>query len=311
MSLELEGKSCPACHAYLFDGDDVVYCPVCGAPHHRECYQSLGHCALQEDHGTDKQYDNTTSKATAEAPAEELGDSKATCTCSACGSEYDAAQRSCPNCGAPNISAFGGRIITVNIDAYGGVPADTDIGEGVTAREAVRFTAVNTQRYLPKFAKMAAGFKGSWNWLAFLFPSVWLMTRKLYKQGAFTMALSVAFSMLQLPMLSAVNTMDFSTASNYMELSQLYADAFFKQGPWLILSFVLAVLADFALRIVVGALADRIYYRHTISSVKAIKAGDADTDSEYARRGGVSFGMLLLSFVIVRFLPSIIAGLFI
>ena len=25
-------KSCAMCHAYLFEGDDVVYCPECGAP---------------------------------------------------------------------------------------------------------------------------------------------------------------------------------------------------------------------------------------------------------------------------------------
>ena len=57
MSLNTEGVTCVRCHAYLFPEDDVVYCPVCGAPHHRECYNELGHCALEEFHGTDKQYD--------------------------------------------------------------------------------------------------------------------------------------------------------------------------------------------------------------------------------------------------------------
>ena len=57
MSLKTEGVSCVRCHAYLFPEDDIVYCPVCGAPHHRECYEQLGHCALEEFHGTDRQYD--------------------------------------------------------------------------------------------------------------------------------------------------------------------------------------------------------------------------------------------------------------
>ena len=57
MSLKTEGVTCVRCHAYLFDDDDIVYCPVCGAPHHRDCYNELGHCALEEFHGTDKQYD--------------------------------------------------------------------------------------------------------------------------------------------------------------------------------------------------------------------------------------------------------------
>ena len=57
MSQKEINKSCALCHAYLFDEDDVVYCPVCGAPHHRECYNSIGHCALESTHGTENQYD--------------------------------------------------------------------------------------------------------------------------------------------------------------------------------------------------------------------------------------------------------------
>ena len=46
MSISIEGEKCPVCGAYLFDEDDVVFCPECGAPHHRECYNAVGHCAL-------------------------------------------------------------------------------------------------------------------------------------------------------------------------------------------------------------------------------------------------------------------------
>ena len=56
MSLVYSGESCVYCKAKLFDEDDVVYCPVCGAPHHRECYNDLGHCALEQLHGTENEY---------------------------------------------------------------------------------------------------------------------------------------------------------------------------------------------------------------------------------------------------------------
>ena len=59
MSLNIEDKQCQLCNAYLFEDDDVVFCPECGAPHHRECYNSLGHCALEHLHGTDQQYSVT------------------------------------------------------------------------------------------------------------------------------------------------------------------------------------------------------------------------------------------------------------
>ena len=37
--------------------ENANFCPVCGTPHHRECYEQLGHCAMEEFHGTDRQYD--------------------------------------------------------------------------------------------------------------------------------------------------------------------------------------------------------------------------------------------------------------
>ena len=56
MGVTVEGQKCPVCDAYLFDNDDVVFCPECGAPHHRECYHSIGHCAFESTHGTEQQY---------------------------------------------------------------------------------------------------------------------------------------------------------------------------------------------------------------------------------------------------------------
>ena len=44
------GIPCAACGRLFEEGDDIVVCPVCGAPHHRECYEKLGHCALEERH---------------------------------------------------------------------------------------------------------------------------------------------------------------------------------------------------------------------------------------------------------------------
>ena len=52
-----KNKQCAFCKALLFDEDDVVHCPVCGAPHHRDCYNKLGHCALEDLHGTENEYD--------------------------------------------------------------------------------------------------------------------------------------------------------------------------------------------------------------------------------------------------------------
>jgi len=47
------GQQCPVCHQLFRDGDDLVVCPDCGAPYHRECYAQTGHCLLEAKHAPD------------------------------------------------------------------------------------------------------------------------------------------------------------------------------------------------------------------------------------------------------------------
>ena len=56
MSLQIEGRKCVVCQSYLFEDDDVVFCPECGAPHHRDCYKSVGRCGVAHLHGTSEEY---------------------------------------------------------------------------------------------------------------------------------------------------------------------------------------------------------------------------------------------------------------
>lgn len=41
---------CVFCDLTFAEKDDVVVCPVCGAPHHRECWNTTGKCACGEKH---------------------------------------------------------------------------------------------------------------------------------------------------------------------------------------------------------------------------------------------------------------------
>ena len=46
--MEFSEFQCPVCNKTFQDGDDVVVCPECGAPHHRECYEQNGHCFYED-----------------------------------------------------------------------------------------------------------------------------------------------------------------------------------------------------------------------------------------------------------------------
>ena len=46
------GQKCAFCHTPFEPGDDVVVCPDCGAPYHRDCYAKAGECVFTDKHGS-------------------------------------------------------------------------------------------------------------------------------------------------------------------------------------------------------------------------------------------------------------------
>ena len=49
--MDYKGCKCASCHKVLKEGDDIVICPECGAPYHRECYAAEGRCVFSAKHG--------------------------------------------------------------------------------------------------------------------------------------------------------------------------------------------------------------------------------------------------------------------
>ena len=54
--MDYKGCKCASCHKVLKEGDDIVICPECGAPYHRECYAAEGRCVFSAKHGKDFEY---------------------------------------------------------------------------------------------------------------------------------------------------------------------------------------------------------------------------------------------------------------
>lgn len=311
MSLNTEGVSCVRCHAYLFPEDDIVYCPVCGAPHHRECYNQLGHCAFEEFHGTDRQYDKVKAREEEQAAAEmpNTGENaEGLITCQMCHEKYDFALNACPKCGAPNIAKAGGSF--VNFDFLGGVPADYDIGDGITADEAKRFVAANTPRYIPKFAVLNAKNKLSWNWLAFLFPCGWMLSRKMYKNGVVAGLLTVISSLFYLPFMNAINNLGTTPGETQAQIMQSIYEHLPKMGAAVIAALLAGFVLNIAVRILSALFGDYLYKQYAISSIKTIRAESEDMDYDYRKKGGVNIFLFLLGTMAVQYLPALI-GIFI
>lgn len=314
MSLGNKKISCVVCHAYLFPEDDVVYCPVCGAPHHRDCYNSLGHCGLEEFHGTEEQYDlrteseeiatdkphTTVYKVPDETPP--YTESEGVTTCPICNKKYDSTLNSCPKCKSPNFEKSGGNF--VKFDFLGGVPADYDIGEGVTADEAKRFVAVNSQRYVPKFAVLNKDNRISWNWAAFLFPGGWMLSRKMFANGIIASVLSIISSLLYFPFFIATQNIDISGGTQ--NFIKNFYEAMPNLGDSIIFSALISLALNLLIRLVSGLFGDSMYKKYTIKSVKAIKEESDDLDFSYRKKGGVNILYFLIGWFAVQNLPNII-----
>ncbi len=312
MSNKYEGEMCPICHTYLFEDDDIVVCPVCGAPHHRSCYNSLGHCGLESLHGTAEQYDKIKHKAAEEAGEKEY--------CPHCGAELKADMLFCPHCGAARNPSRGGAErppeapfdspLMGTIDPLGGVPPETDIGEGVTAAEAADFVKSNTVRYIPRFA---SGAKTGWNWLAFLFPYGFFFYHKMYRHAWLAVAVYVTALVLQLPMQGEYYAMAQGLPQNATYGDLLSAMSGGSISTLARVLYIAGVLIILALRIVCSLFADYWYRLHVVEKVKQYRAIEDEDEraAMYIKKGLPNPFFLLLSVLVFTWVPNILLAIFI
>lgn len=52
MHEEFKNEKCAACGMKFFDDENIVVCPECGTPYHRECWERIGTCVHSAEHGS-------------------------------------------------------------------------------------------------------------------------------------------------------------------------------------------------------------------------------------------------------------------
>lgn len=116
--MEFTEYKCPICDKQFKKGDDVVVCPECGAPHHRECYEKEGHCHFADKHGADFSFEKEQLEEAEQQAEQDAKDGVV--LCKRCGAENPKEMFYCCNCGAPlygddkTIRTFGRIRITVS-----------------------------------------------------------------------------------------------------------------------------------------------------------------------------------------------------
>lgn len=282
------GVRCPACNKKFAASDDVVVCPICGAPHHRACYAARGECVFAADHISGKEWSNPDAVIPPEPPRQsEPGEPDAGLRqCGRCASANPADAIFCQVCGS-NLNAREQEPQSYQIpvpDPYGGIKRDETIAE-IPVADLASYVGPNAGYYLPRFyAFDKAGSHIIPNLSAFFFTHFYCFYRKMYAVGA----VLLGFYLLRtVPLFLLANEIGLEAMLDvvYGISGQSYGA---QAGFFLKLFNVFSVLHT-VLRFGLLLLGNHLYYSHSVSKVRSL------SQSEVASEGLQSHQQVLSS----------------
>ncbi|MEG1070066.1 MAG: RING finger protein [Ruthenibacterium sp.] len=265
-----KGCNCSVCNKPLEEGDDVVFCPDCGAPYHRDCYDKAGKCVYSAKHGTGFVYTSPENKDLIQCPNCGAKNNKEHLFCENCGqplaenSPAPSAQKAAslyapaPSAGVNN-GANGGGMPAFAIGMEQSVPKEID---GIASADWAEYIGNSAPYYLFQFQRMnESGRKTSFCWSALLFAPMYFFYRKMWSWAALSIG---AFVLLGVPsilqMLIAIGMpLGFSIAANTLET----------------IALVCAVL-NWALSLFFGLYAFYLYRKSAGKKLQAMKATAKD-----------------------------------
>lgn len=308
---DYKGVKCPVCEIAFTDKDDIVVCPECGAPYHRDCYNKEGHCVFTENHekGIDWEApkapvapDTSAEIKDVECPVCGTLNAKSSLFCNVCGSSLSGEPATHNNRRNPSEDNPDAPPFTANpyaggmppfagnmgffFDPMAGISPTEMLDDNVTYGDASHYVRQNTQYYLPIFRQIKTFKKSKFNFAALLFSGGWLLYRKQYKLGTIFTAI-IFLLYLGSILVSAYVT----TPILFDMMSQIGLDP--KAGVMLSSADLLQIndlllkdmslyikfcsplfftLAILIVNIFVAANANRWYMTHCITSIQSIKS---------------------------------------
>lgn len=298
------GVRCPVCNKKFGAADDIVVCPVCGAPHHRDCYTQSNQCAFVADHLRGKEW-----SAPPENGAGPDAGNPESKSCTRCGASNSKESIFCQICGNPlalpppaQPSSQGQQWFfpgfQVQMDAismaYGGLDEGEEI-DGESVKDLARYVGSSVAYYLPKFKTMSeTGRSIMPNFAAFFFNFLFYFYRKMYLIGGLLLALAIIsripnflYAWEVLP--QYMHEMGMGPA---VQINQAAADHFLSLSN-------LTSSINFFIGLIVSMCANRFYYSKTIATVNNLRTDVAkdktreEYDAMLAQAGGCNKGIVL------------------
>ncbi|MBQ7133223.1 MAG: DUF2628 domain-containing protein [Ruminococcus sp.] len=326
------GNKCPVCDKYFHANEDIVVCPECGTPHHRECYNEKSKCFYADKHKDGFDYQQNIKEET-------LNGDDNLIVCKNCGAKNVDSAFFCSKCSSVlhetdnnqqnahdrqntnyGTSTFGTPHSGTNpnvimFDPLAGVSPSADLGDGITAGETAKFVKQNTPYFITVFSNIFRYNKSRFNFCAMFFGGGYLLFRKMYKVGGIITAIQAAMTILYFYLdyyIISNNAYDklleASTKNDY-NATMLYLSQLPQTELLMLFLFMMLVFMLFIMSVVIGGCANRMYYNHTKKQILKIKTSDDDTKNRselFTKKGGVNIPLaisLWVSYLVLSYLP--------
>lgn len=297
------GCPCEGCGKPLTLRDDIVVCPDCGAPYHRDCYEKLGRCIHSAAHAAGYEW---------KFPYQE----SELCTCPACGERTLRSEEHCRCCGAvlppegaeepadrsedPGEGSFDYSSFYRQFQETGTPSADPmkqayeaafgkeEAMDGIPCADWASYIGPASPSYMNTYCRMQlAHSKVSMSFSALLFGPFYFFYRKAWKP---------AFAFLAAELLLFVPTL-----LQMMQITGSSLSLGLSDSTYVVLGRVVS-LASFALMLVRGMFAKWFYRKSAAEHIRRIRAefpDDAQRSVVLSAQGGVSWGAVLGSLLLL------------
>ncbi len=311
-------QKCTHCNKLFEKDDDVVVCPVCGTPQHRECYEENNKCINFHKHAEGYVW-------SADDNADDSQESSGFTICHNCGTKNSDDSFFCKHCSSPLTddtpnaqNVFTGTGANPSGDFQGmpfvmsqlALEPNKEIAENVKLSEAQKYVKNNSIFYSLVFKRINEQNKSRFNISAFIFAGGWFLYRKQYLLGTILTVLFALFSLTYNVLYTPVMTM-LESYNLIIEGSILYDQLYILSREHQIL-FTVLLLASFfklALMVLCGLIANRCYYKHVVKKVRQAKdkfSTDNDINKHLEKTGGVNMILayiLVIAYVAVSSIP--------
>lgn len=327
-----DNDKCPVCGKQFAEGDDIVTCPVCGTPHHRECYKSNGKCANESRHSEGFEF----KRASLQEPVQNKNDEKETQKSPVIfenlGRDFQGRlDNSSPlfkkTDGEASENKDGAQNFTVNGQNAFVFNKDEKIDD-VYLEDVITSVGTNFTKFVDKFRKNK---KINWNWSAFIFGPYYFFFRKMHGQGVLFLAIEFfARMMVSVFYSTQLNTlmndiMSISTSQSSAQIMKQMSDALTTSGAAPAYYIIFGILL--VIHIIIAMIADGFYRRRVINSIKNIDSkmendgniminplmsvGSEDLSKKELRKlviaskGGVSFFAPCIAYIVLTLISDL------